>query len=83
VAGKAAKTARRILRLREDHRSAITAHLGRVAGNSHRVLESLHDRLIVSVTDVPAITGTTDAGADTSILSVLGFVRLTAPGVSI
>ena len=33
VAGEAAETARRILQLREQHRAAITAQLGRAAGN--------------------------------------------------
>jgi len=40
VAVEAAETARRILQLREEHRSAITDRLGRAAGNGHRVLES-------------------------------------------
>jgi len=58
VAGEAAETARRVLQLREAHRSAITDKLGRAAGNGHRVLESLFDRPIVTVGDVQATTGT-------------------------
>lgn len=58
VAGEAAETARRVLQLRESHRSAITEKLGRAAGNGHRVLESLFDRPIVTVGDVQALTGT-------------------------
>ncbi len=64
VAIEAADTARRILQLREQHRAAITAQLGRAAGNGHRVLESLFDRPIVSVGDVRKLTGTTYAAAN-------------------
>lgn len=64
VADEATETARRILQLREQHRSAITEHLGRAAGGGHRVLESLFDRPIVTVADVQAITRTTYAAAN-------------------
>jgi Fic family protein len=64
VADEAAETARRILLLREEHRSAITQHMGRTAGNGHKVLESLFDRPIVKVGDVQAMTGTTYAAAN-------------------
>jgi len=64
VAGEAAETARRILQLREQHRSAITAQLGRAAGNGHKVLDSLFDRPIVAVNDVQKMTGTTYAAAN-------------------
>ena len=64
VAGEAADTARRILQLREEHRAAITAQLGRAAGNGHKVLEALYDRPIVSVNDVRTLTGTTYAAAN-------------------
>jgi Fic family protein len=64
VAAEAAETARRILRLREQHRTAITAQLGRAAGNGHRVLESLFDRPIVTVNDVQQMTGTSYAAAN-------------------
>ncbi len=67
VAGEAASTARHILQLREQHRAAITEHLGRSAGNGHRVLESLFDRPIVSVADVQRQTGTTFAAANTLV----------------
>lgn len=67
VAGEAAGTARDILQLREQHRAAITEHLGRAAGNGHRVLESLFDRPIVSVADVRQQTGTTFAAANTLV----------------
>ena len=64
VSAEAAETARRILLLREEHRTAITSGLGRAAGNGHRVLESLFDRPIVSVHDVQATNGTTFAAAN-------------------
>ena len=67
VAGEAADTARRILLLREQHRAAITQHIGRAAGNGHRVLEGLYDRPIVSVKDVQARTGTSYAAANTLV----------------
>ena len=75
VAGEAAATARHILQLREQHRAAITEHLGRAAGNGHRVLESLFDRPIVSVADVQQQTGTTFAAANNLV------ARLVAHGV--
>jgi Fic family protein len=64
VAAEAAETARRILHLREQHRKAITAKLGRAAGNGHKVLESLFDRPILAVSNVKEITGTTYAAAN-------------------
>lgn len=67
VADEATETARRILRLREAHRAAITDRLGRAAGNGHKVLESLFDRPIVSVNDVRAMTGTTYAAANSLV----------------
>lgn len=75
VAVEAAETARRILQLREQHRGAITAQLGRAAGNGHKVLESLYDRPIVTVHDVQGMIGTTYAAAN-SLVS-----RLVALGV--
>jgi Fic family protein len=67
VAGEAAETARRILQLREQHRSAITEQLGRAAGNGHKVLESLFDRPIVVVNDVQKMIGTTYASANSLV----------------
>lgn len=64
VSVEAAATARQILELREQHRRAITDHLGRAAGNGHRVLERLYERPIVSVKDVQALLRTTFAGAN-------------------
>jgi Fic family protein len=57
VAREATGTARRILQMREAHRSIITQQLGRAAGNGHLVLEALFTRPIVTVADVMEITG--------------------------
>jgi Fic family protein len=67
VATEAAETARRILALREAHRSEITTQLGRAAGNGHKVLESLFDRPIVSVKDVQALIGASFVTANTLV----------------
>jgi Fic family protein len=75
VSAEATETARRILLLREAHRAAITARLGRAAGNGHKVLESLFDRPIVSVSDVRNMTGTTYPAANNLV------ARLTALGI--
>ncbi len=64
VSAQAAATARRILVMREAHRSAVADHLGRAAGNGHRVLEQLFRRPIMSVNDVRAITQTTYPAAN-------------------
>ena len=48
VSAQATETARRILALREAHRTVIAERLGRAAGNGHRVLQRLYDRPIVS-----------------------------------
>jgi Fic family protein len=59
VSAEASATVRRILRLREDHRSLITDRLGRAAGNGHRTLEHLFAHPIVSVNEVRGLIGTT------------------------
>ena len=64
VSRQATETARRILLMREEHRSAITENMGYAAGNGHRVLETLFERPIVSVKDVEGITGTSYAAAN-------------------
>src|ERR1035437_2178021 len=67
VAAESTETARRILLMREEHRAAITERFGRAAGNGHKVLESLFDRPIVSVTDVKLLIGTTYTAANTTV----------------
>lgn len=64
VSGEAGETTRRVLLMREQHRAAITANLGRAAGNGHRVHESLFDRPIASVAEVQKLTGTSFAAAN-------------------
>ena len=64
VSAQAADTARRILALREEHRSLIADRLGRAAGNGHRVLQHLYVRPIVRATEVQALLKTTFTGAN-------------------
>ena len=64
VSAQATETARRILELRESHRALIAEHLGRAAGNGHRVLERLYERPIISVKEVRTITGTSNPAAN-------------------
>jgi Fic family protein len=64
VSDEATETTRRVLVLRERHRSAITEELGRAAGNGHRVHEALFHRPIVTVAAVQELTGTTFAAAN-------------------
>jgi hypothetical protein len=57
VVGEAAKTARQIPQLCEQHCAVTAAQLGCAAGNGHKVLESLFDRAIVAANDVQKMTG--------------------------
>jgi Fic family protein len=67
VSREATETARRILALREEHRTIIADHLGRAAGNGHRVLETLYERPIVSVGEVQELIGTTYPAANSLV----------------
>lgn len=64
VSVQAADTARRILLVREEHRTLITERLGRAAGNGHRILQSLYDHPIVSAKQIQDLIGTTFAAAN-------------------
>ena len=64
VSKQATETARRILMLRETHRSTITERFGRAAGNGHRVLEYLYEHPILSTNEVRDLIGTTYAAAN-------------------
>jgi hypothetical protein len=66
-----------VLLLREQHRTQITDHLGRAAGNGHRVLESLFDRPITSVGAVQELTGTSFAASNQLVarMTELGILR--------
>jgi Fic family protein len=70
VSREATDTARRILAIREDHRTAVTTRMGRAAGNGLRVLESLYQRPVVTVADVQALTGTTYTAANNLVSSL-------------
>jgi Fic family protein len=64
VSQQATETARRVLSLRERHRQLITDHLGRAAGNGHRLLEHLYEHPIVAVTQVRDLIGTSYPAAN-------------------
>lgn len=72
VSAQATDTARRILALREAHRTAITENLGRAAGNGHKVLEHLYKRPIVSVTDVQKLIHTSFPAANELVKKLAG-----------
>ena len=55
VGDEAAATVRRILELREAHRAAVTARLGRGAGGGHKLLDRLYRQPVVTVNDVREI----------------------------
>lgn len=77
VATEAVETTRKILTLREEHRTLITDRLSRGAANGHRLLERLYDRPIISVNQLKDITGTTFAAANTLVAKLveLGVLR--------
>ena len=64
VSGEATDTARRILALRERHRTLIANELGRGAGNGHRVLEYLFEHPIVSINELSQLTNITYPAAN-------------------
>lgn len=57
VSKEATETARRIVELRENHRSLITTKFGRVAGNGLTVLERLYERPLMAINDIVELTG--------------------------
>lgn len=77
VSKEATLTTRRVLDLRERHRVAITEHLGRAAGNGHRVHESLFDRPIVTVAAVQKLAKVSFAAANDLVkrLAAIGVLR--------
>lgn len=54
---EATETARKIVELRETHRTLITDEFGRVAGNGMKVLEHLYERPIINTQTIKTITG--------------------------
>jgi len=77
VSNEAAETARHILLLRETHRTIITEHLGRAAGNGHKVLESLFAHPIVTVHNIRKLTGTSYTAANQLVSRLVGLKILT------
>lgn len=77
VSREATETAAAILRMREEYRASITEHLGRAAGNGHRVMERLFDHPIVTVARVREWLGITPAGANNLVnrLEGIGLLR--------
>jgi Fic family protein len=67
VSQQATNTARQILSMREQHRQLIIDHLGRAAGNGHRVLEHLYQNPIVSISEIQHLIGTTYPAANNLI----------------
>lgn len=67
VSKQATETAHAILQLREGHRNAITASLGRSAGNGHKLLEHLYRHPIISVKEAQDVIGTTFPAANETI----------------
>ncbi len=64
VSEEATVTARRIVDLREAHRTLITERFGRVAANGLKVLESLYSRPILTVRAIAERTGTSFTAAN-------------------
>ena len=64
VSAQATETARRILAMREAHRTAVTERLGRAAGTGLRVLEKLYERPIISVAQIREVTETSYQAAN-------------------
>lgn len=75
VGNEAVRTARRVLDLREGHRAVVTSHLGRAAGNGHRLLEALYREPVVTVSRVQEIAEIRYQAANTLV------ARLVALGV--
>lgn len=73
----AALAARRILALREHHRSQIAETLGRATGNGQRTLEYLYQRPILKVAEIEKLLGVTYAAANglVSRLAKLGILQ--------
>lgn len=64
VSNEATETARKIVSLREEHRSLIAKEFGRAAGNALTLLEQLYERPIVNVNWVADFLDMTHAGAN-------------------
>jgi len=67
VAEEATETSRRVVELRERHRSLIVERFGRVAGGGLKVLENLYSLPVVTVHRVKEITGVSFQAANTLV----------------
>jgi Fic family protein len=67
VSREATTTAAAILRMREEYRASIAEHLGRAAGNGHRIMDRLFDHPIVTVAIVRDWLGVTNPAANTLV----------------
>ena len=72
VSAQASDTARRILALREAHRTSIAERLGRAAGSGPRLLEHLFERSIVPVNEVRNLIGFTYTAANQLVRGIVG-----------
>jgi len=77
VAEEATVNARRIVKMREDHRQLILNRLGRASAKGLQLLEQLYFRPIVSVPIIMEITGLTFANANglARLLETVGLLR--------
>ena len=71
VSNEAIATARRIIRLREEHRAVIAEGLGSSAGSGHMVLEHLYKQPVLSVNDVREITTVSYTTANNLVYSLV------------
>lgn len=65
VANEATDTARNIVQMREDHRARVITTLGKGAANGLRLLESLYERPIFTVSNVAALLNVSPQAANT------------------
>ena len=71
LATETTETIRRILVLRETHRSVLAQKMGRAVADGNRVLEYLFQNPFVRVEDVREITGTSYVAANNLIKRLL------------
>lgn len=72
VSNEATETAREIVRLREDHRQQLIDTLGKGAANGLKLLESLYQRPIFSVSDVASFLDISPQAANTLTDRLIG-----------
>jgi len=76
VSLQATETARRILALREQHRTMIAEKLGYSAGNGHQVLDAMYEQPIVSVKDVQSLIGSSYPAANNLVAKFTDLGRM-------